>query len=89
MAAHSRKSAADGEAPSVRWETKEFGLGRSGVISLAPTGHNCSFFKPARILKMSQEFELPFALDQFPMRRYFSVPVQAVRASSAPFVFVT
>lgn len=50
MAAHSRKSAADGEAPSVRDEAKEFGLGRAGVISLAPAGHNCSFFKRARFL---------------------------------------
>jgi hypothetical protein len=89
VAAHSRKSAADGEAPSVRNEAKEFGLGRSGVISLAPTGHNCSFFKPSRFLKMSRELGFPFALDRFPLRRYFSVPVQAVRASCVPFAFVT
>ncbi len=53
MATHSRKSAADDEAPSVRWEAKEVGLRRAGVISLAPARHNCNFCKLARIRGMS------------------------------------
>ena len=60
MAAHSRKFAADGEAPSVRVEAKEFGLGRAGVISRAPAGHNCSFFKLFRILQTSRKPADPF-----------------------------
>lgn len=56
MAAHSRKFAADDEAPSVRVAAKELGLRRSGVISLALAGHNCSFCKRSRFLgKVAQE----------------------------------
>lgn len=56
MAAHSRKFAADDEAPSVRVAAKELDLRRSGVISLALAGHNCSFCKRSRFLgKVAQE----------------------------------
>ena len=82
MAAHSRKFAADDEASSVRVEAKEFGLGRAGVISLAPTGHNCSFFKGARILK---KVDAPDRTDQAGKAR--SLLTGCVVAGTSPSLF--